>query len=259
MARPIIMTDEMKQKAREDFDNLLDNLKMSDGNLSYNRSYNYENSQALVLLTPEAYRKILALVTSFSDEVAWHGTVSRSGDNEFTIEDILVYPQEVTGSTVNTDQILYTEWLYSLEDEVFNKIRMQGHSHVNMGVSPSGVDSSHRAKILEQLEPNMFYIFMIWNKSLSVHTLIYDMERNILYEDQDVDVKIQGDEEMDIFLSDAKEKVQKRGVTTTKPSRKIHVKKRPKRQIQSEFDADLMEHGYYPYDIYDLGGEAWRL
>jgi hypothetical protein len=200
----------MKQKARKDFDAMLDGMKMSDGKLNYSKRYEYENSGAVVWFAPEAYKKILALVTEFSDEVGWHGTVHRIGDDEFMIEDIFVYPQEVTGSTVNTDQFEYTEWLYELDDDTFNKIRMQGHSHVNMGVSPSGVDDKHRQQILEQLEKGMFYIFMIWNKSLTVHTLVYDMARNVLYEDRDVEVKLLGGEGMDEFLADAREKVQKK-------------------------------------------------
>jgi len=180
----------------------------------------------------------------FKDEVAWHGSVcrmvndgragnSRTSDDEkvsasktldvsdfvseFIIEDIFVYPQEVTGSTVNTDQVAYTEWLYGLDDDTFNTIRMQGHSHVNMGVSPSGVDDKHRQQILDQLEPDMFYIFMIWNKSLSTHTLIYDMASNILYEDKDVEVRLIEDDGMGEFLDDARVKVQKR-TNPTKPT-----------------------------------------
>jgi len=229
MPRPIVLTQEIKQKAIEDFSTILDGMKMSDGKLSYNRSFSYETGNAIVWLTQEAYRKTVALVVGFSDEVAWHGTVSRvdggndstantnttrdknstTNSNEFIIEDIFIYPQEVTSSTVNTNQAAYTEWLYGLDDATFNKIRMQGHSHVNMGVNPSGVDDKHRQQILDQLESDMFYIFMIWNKSLSVHTLIYDMARNVLYEDKDVSVKLLGDEAMDAFLADAKEKVQK--------------------------------------------------
>ena len=161
MPRPIVLTEEIKQQARDDFAAMLDGIKMSDGKLNYSMTYKYDNSSAVVWLAPEAYKKIVALVTEFTDEVGWHGSVSRTGDNEFVIEDIFVYPQEVTGSTVNTDQFKYTEWLYGLDDETFNKIRMQGHSHVNMGVSPSGVDDKHRQQILNQLEPDMFYIFMI--------------------------------------------------------------------------------------------------
>ena len=55
----------------------------------------------------------------------------------------------------------------------------------------------------------MFYIFMVWNKSLSIHTLIYDMANNILYENNDVEVKLVHNEEISAFMSDAKGKVKK--------------------------------------------------
>jgi len=79
-----------------------------------------------------------------------------------------------------------------------------------MGVSPSGVDNSHRQSILDQLEHPMFYVFMIWNKSMATHTVIYDMAQNILYENNDVDVKLLKDEAVEIFCLDAKEKVKKK-------------------------------------------------
>jgi len=276
MPRPIILTEEIKQKARDDFAAMLDNVKISDGKLSYNKSFTYENSDAVVWLTPEAYKKILALVTGFSDEVGWHGTVSRSDDNEFTIEDIFVYPQTVTGSTVNTDQKAYSQWLYELDDDTFNKIRMQGHSHVNMSVSPSGVDDKHRQQILGQLEADMFYIFMIWNKSLAVHTLIYDMAKNVLYEDKDVDVRLAGADGMDEFLADAKEKVQKPGYKKTKGGTK-NQKNEQLGLLGDDFE-DFDELEFYRqfgmYDRYELrgwsdashparpsnqGGSAWGL
>jgi len=253
MARPIVMTDTMKQKAQQEFLEMLAGTKMSDGKLSYSKSFTYKDAGAVVWLSPEAYKKTLALVTEFSDEVAWHGTVSRSGDDEFIIEDIFVYPQEVTGSTVNTDQEAYTKWLYELDDDTFNKVRMQGHAHVNMGVSPSGVDDRHRQQILEQLEDGMFYIFMVWNKRLEVHTLIYDMERNILYDDKDVEVKLLGNEGMDEFLADAREKVQKK---TFKKSKTETAKER----LAEGFEAESSGFGYCsPFDHYEMGGRAWKL
>ena len=248
MPRPITITKKMKQKALKDFSELLDSMKMSNGKLNYSRSFNYDSGNATVWLTPEAYKKIVALVTEFKDEVGWHGTVSRSGNDEFVIEDIFVYPQEVTGSTVNTDQSAYTKWLYKLDDDIFNKIRMQGHSHVNMGVSPSGVDDKHRQQILDQLEIDMFYIFMIWNKSLSIHTLIYDMARNILYEDKDVKVMLLGGDGMDEFLADAKEKVKKSGYKKSERGSKI----------QSDPGYDLEDFDYRSlygmYGSYNYGG-----
>jgi len=197
--------------------------------------FHHENSRAAVLLSPQAYRKTVALVSEFSDEVAWHGSVTRSSDNEFTIEDIFVYPQEVTSGTVNTDQVEYANWLHSQDDELFNKLRMQGHSHVNMSVSPSGVDEQHRKQILAQLESDMFYIFMIWNKSLDFHTTIYDVSQNVLYEDKDIDVKLIHDEGMDEFLADVRTKVRKQ------------VVRKPQK---SKPHAACIQHDYY-----DLGGE----
>ena len=242
MSRPIIMTEAMKSQAQEEFIAILNNTKMSDGKLSYNKSFKCEDSKAVVWIEAEAYKKILALVTEFTDEVGWHSTVSRSIKNEFIIEDIFVYPQEVTGSTVNTDQEAYSQWLYELDNDTFNKIRMQGHSHVKMGVSPSGVDDRHRQQILDQLEPDMFYIFMIWNKSLSIHTLIYDMEQNILYEDKDIEVKLIGGEDTDAFIADAKEKVRKKSFSSKQNSRGPE-----KKQEEVKFDSDLAMYGYYPY------------
>jgi hypothetical protein len=254
-----MLSDDVKKKALEDFTAMLETVR--DGKIKYSESYSYKDLSATVWLTEKAYIKILSLLMEFSDEVAWHGTVSRSDVNEFIIEDILVYPQEVTGSTVVTDQEAYTEWLYGLDDETFNKIRMQGHSHVNMGVSPSGVDDNHRRQILGQLEPDMFYIFQIWNKSLNVHTLFYDMENNILYEDNDVDVKLLLEEGAEEFLTDAKTKVQKRDFS--KPIQKsVKVKRRKnKKSEQLDFDGDLEEFGYYPYNEYQgqYKGGLWGI
>jgi len=240
MPRPIVLTEEIKQKAKDDFAAMLDTVKMSDGKLRYSQGWEYKDRSAVVWLTQEAYRKIVALVMNFTSEVGWHGTVTRVGDNEFVIEDIFVYPQEVTGATVNTDQAAYTEWLYSLDDETFNQIRMQGHSHVNMGVSPSGVDDKHRQQILDQLEPDMFYVFMIWNKSLTVHTLVYDMARNILYEDNDVSVNLIDDEEMDGFLADANKKVLK----PTKKSKSGSKKQKESRLAQLGLTESFEEHDH---------------
>ena len=246
MPRPIVLTEEIKKKARKDFAAMLDGVKMSDGKLRYSQSWEYKDCSAIVWLTQEAYRKIVALVTEFKDEVGWHGSVSRSGNNEFVIEDIFVYPQEVTGSTVNTDQAAYSEWLYELDVDVFNTIRMQGHSHCNMGVSPSGVDEKHRQGILDQLEPDMFYIFMIWNKSLTVHTLIYDMARNVLYEDKDVSVKLVDDEGMGDFLADAKKKVQK-------PANK-RSRAGSKKQTESHLAQLGIGYDFEDYENYDFRG-----
>lgn len=208
MPKPLTITKEMKQKALDEFRETLVSGGITAGKLKFIKDFGCEADNAIVWLTLEAYRKIVTLVTEFDSEVAWHGIVTRLENDEFLIEDILVYPQVVTGSTVNTDQSEYTKWLYAHDDEVFNKIRMQGHSHCSMGVAPSGVDVKHRQQIVEQLTGESFYIFMIWNKSLDSHTLIYDMKRNLFFDNDEIDIEIRGDESMAEFLADAKSKIQ---------------------------------------------------
>lgn len=245
MARPIRITDKMKTEAQSEFAELLAKLKMSDGEIRYSREYSYKDAAAILWLTPVAYSKTVALVTAFSDEVAWHGLAVKKADREFILEDILVYPQEVTGSTVSTDQERYSKWLYEFDDDHFNRIRMQGHSHVNMGVSPSTVDNEHRDKLLDQLEEDMFYIFMIWNKSLKTHTLIYDMENNILYEDGDITVKMIGDASMEAFLADAQQKVQER--------KAVAYRVKPQKGTNDPLLEYFHRKGLWdPYDPYEL-------
>ena len=211
MAKIIKLGPECIDEVRRDFEEALKNLKLSDGKISFTKTLGTIQRRAKLNFTPLAWQKMSALVREFDKEVAWHGLAYRSEDpnaDEYTITDILVYPQEVTGATVTTDQEKYQTWLMDHEDDIFNNIRMQGHSHVNMAVSPSGVDTSLYDRILDQLDDTMFYIFLIWNKKGEKTIKIYDLAKNVLFETSDVDVGILGDGfDMDAFLKDAKAKV----------------------------------------------------
>lgn len=201
-------------KAKKEFEDELGKNKIAGGKIDfsfgkYTKSFSSSDRKATLYFTEKAWIKMTTLLREFSTEVAWHGVATRGDDesrDEYFIHDIIVYPQEVTGGTVNTDQEKYQEWLYSLSDEEFDNLRMQGHSHVNMSTSPSSVDLQHQEKLLDQLEGDMFYIFMIWNKSLSKDIRIYDMKKNVLFETADVECKIiEGDLRLMKFISDAKE------------------------------------------------------
>ena len=217
MSKPIKLTEDLLQRIQEEFIEKVKSVKMFDGKLEYSRTFQWDdNGKATVFLSSVAFAKMNALIQQFSDEIAWHGVVRRD-DNDpsiFYITDILVYPQVVTGATVNTDQEAYQTWLYSFDDETFNGIRMQGHSHVNMSVTPSGVDTTHQEKILEQIGDEDYYIFMIWNKRYEHFVSIFDMKNNTLYETKDVEVLV-GDEGVNLqaFIDDAKKIVTKKTYT----------------------------------------------
>lgn len=211
MSRPIKMTQKYLDECRQDFEKALQLAKLADGKLSFTKTFTCGSHKAVVYFTPEAWAKMVMLIKEFDKEVAWHGVASRidAATDEYLISDILVYPQSVTGATVEMDTEEYARWIMdNIEDERFNEIHMQGHSHVNMGTTPSSVDLNHQEEILNMLGNEDFYIFMIWNKSFSSNTRIYDLKKNVMFEDTDVTVKIAGNnEDLEEFLKSAKEMV----------------------------------------------------
>lgn len=153
-----------------------------------------------------AYAKQLTLVQECKSEIAWHGIVRTNAERTvFAIDDILVYPQTVTGATVVTDEVKYESWKAVLDNDTFNKLRFQAHSHVHMGITPSGVDRNLYNNILQCLGNESFYIFMIVNKSNQMHIELYDLKRNAIYSGTDIVVSVEG-EELDSWYIDVYEK-----------------------------------------------------
>lgn len=221
MAKQIKLTASEIDKLRADFEKALASATLSDGKFTFSTVVGDVNRKAKVVYTEMAWQKQSALVRDFDKEVAWHGIATREesvdGKDVYMIRDILVYPQEVTGSTVNTDQEQYEQWIMQFDDDVFNNLKMQGHSHVNMGTSPSSVDTSHQEKIIEQLDDDSFYIFMIWNKKDERTVKIYDMRKNLYFSGSDVEVVIQLENNGVLeFIEDAKKMVKEKKFETKK-------------------------------------------
>lgn len=163
-----------------------------DGKVKFDFDFAKVEEKAILYFTETAWMKMQYLIAVFGSECAWHGVVERHGEDksEFIVKDILVYPQQVTGATVTTDQTEYEDWMNALDDDTFNALKFHGHSHVNMGVTPSSVDNEHQRGIVSQLNDSQFYIFGIFNKSGNRWLKIFDMKRNIAFEKDDIEVKI---------------------------------------------------------------------
>lgn len=212
MSRPIKMTEKHMAECREAFEKMLQAGKFTDGKMNFTKTFASDTKKATVFFTAEAWAKMVMLIQNFSKEIAWHGVAQRCEDttkHHYLISDIVVYPQEVTGASVEMDTEKYSMWLMENdEDERFNHLRMQGHSHVNMATSPSNTDLNHQEEILNLLKDDDFYIFMIWNKSFVSTNKIYDLGKNTLFENADVSVEILGaSESLEDFMSGAKEMV----------------------------------------------------
>lgn len=167
-----------------------------------------------VIFENDAYKKMNALIKETSKEVGWYGTVERVDIKTFVIKDILVCPQTVTAATVTTDDEEFTAWQNALSDDVFNSMRFYGHSHVKMGVTPSGTDDTFQDDILQNVTD--FYIFGIFNQYNASWFNIYDVANNILYEKDDIKYEYYVDPEQEWAKEQLKKYVKEHTVATPK-------------------------------------------
>lgn len=230
MSKPIRITQAMKKEIMEDVAKRLDSMVLSDGKATLDLNYYYPGKdKATVVFSRIAWEKQIRLVDEFSSEVGWHGLVRRDPEDatKFYIDDLITFPQEVTGATVTPTQGEYDRWNAMLPPEQRNTMRYHGHSHVNMGTSPSGTDTTfqkdiigrlngdgftpeERERILEELGDSAFYIFMIWNKSRQHYARIFDLYNNIEYGTGEVDIIHDGEDPLADFIADAKSKVKQK-------------------------------------------------
>lgn len=140
--------------------------------------------KAMVHFSMQARDKVRALVHECNIEIAWYG-ITRRVDNTFYVDDIIVYPQIAQAAHVTSNDDLYPAWVDAQTDDTINNMRLQGHSHVNMGVGPSGTDDEFYSILVEHIPD--YYIMMIANKRDDIWLNIYDMTNNVLYERADIE------------------------------------------------------------------------
>lgn len=191
----ITLDNANKQNLIDKFTAYINNAKLTNNQINFFALIDKPDEENIVrptvYISAEAYLKMMLYVRDSALEIAWHGTVMRNREsNYYFIKDVFLYPQKVTGATVNTDQEEYNNWLIDLDDDTANELRFQGHSHVNMGVTPSGVDTTFYDHILQTLPKDDYYIFMIMNKSGDMTLMIYDLAANLIYDTEDIDVRI---------------------------------------------------------------------
>lgn len=139
-----------------------------------------------ICITTKAYIKMRLLVDKFDKEIGWYGIVNQMPglENTYVIEDIVVYPQTVSGATCEQDEDRMFEFEMRLTTDQVNHKRFHGHSHVNMATSPSGVDENFYQELLSQVTD--FFIITITNKRNEYTTRFYDVANNILYTDVEI-------------------------------------------------------------------------
>lgn len=204
MARKINFEKDILNKTIKEY--LTDCFTETTFNLKLNKETVQVKEKPKLQFTPETYIQMLALIDECSEEIAWLGRVHRDKLN-FLIDKIYVFPQIVTGTSVTPDETAYVNWNMQLTTEEVNSIRFHGHSHVNMGVFASGIDTKMYNELLDELKQDDFYIFLIGNKKNEFIYWIYDLASNTVYEKQDIILEII-DEDGNAIKSWAKDNIE---------------------------------------------------
>ena len=222
-----------------------------------------------IYITPNAYIKMRMLVDKSDKEIGWYGIVNEMPGLQATyiIEDIVVYPQRVTGVTVEQDEDRMFEFEMSLTTEQVNHKRFHGHSHVNMGTSPSGVDESFYQDLLSQVTD--YFIITITNKRNEYTTRFYDVANNILYTDVPIQL-MQDDGSLYLdWYETNKEQVKEHTYTTTqvtkptlpanKSKTKTPTKTKQKQTSIFDYEDDYWDDYFWDPNLYDyITPEAYK-
>ena len=120
------------------------------------------------------------------EEIGWLGRVHRTG-SDFVCDELYIPEQEVHGTTTEITpeglDKLANELMESGNSEDINNLKLWGHSHVNMGVSPSGQDDS---QLRDFMGDSDFFIRMIMNKRGKYKVDIYLNDVDLVYENVDM-------------------------------------------------------------------------
>lgn len=167
-----------------------------------------------IRLTPRVYHDMLHIVDEAEKEIGWLGTVDVSefgGRTYYRLDEIYIVEQEVSHTETGLDeegQAKLAEALLKEPNglELVNRLRFWGHSHVRMGVSPSGQDDAQ----MEHFRENGcdWFVRAIANKNGKIKFDVFDFESGILFEDVPWAIEYEEEEDRrDYWKDQIKEKV----------------------------------------------------
>ena len=135
-----------------------------------------------VYYTQDAWDIIAYLVNAVETEVGWLGLVDILDDGNYLITDIYVPEQTVNGTETDITAETLCNLVIELEEnnKESEKLFYWGHSHVNMGVSPSTQDEIQIEEFLENGCKQ--FIRGIYNKRGASKVDVYDVQNNCIHQ-----------------------------------------------------------------------------
>ncbi len=138
-------------------------------------------------ISADALAKMYIYVQECSDEIGWLGTVQAlESGKHFIIDDVYLFDQDVHGATTEiTPEGLaeFGEALLSQPDgvDIWNRMQLWGHSHVNRAINPSGQDDKQMQEFANI--GHDFFIRLICNKKGDMKVDFYNYKQGITYLD----------------------------------------------------------------------------
>lgn len=139
-----------------------------------------------VYVTPQARQKMEMYCDLSEGEIGWLGYVEDMGAAGFLIADVALLKQEVHATTTEITPEGLLEFWNATPAEDHCKIKIWGHSHVNMGVTPSSQDNEQMAYFKEG---NPWFIRLITNKKREYYIDVYDYLNGIKVHCDQADLK----------------------------------------------------------------------
>lgn len=146
-----------------------------------------KNSIPVVGVNSTAIAKMAIYVEECKDEIGWLGTALHDEkNNTFVIDDVFLFEQDVHGATTEiTPEGLgdFANEILQKPDgmELWNNLKVWGHSHVNMGVTPSGQDDKQMETFKEG--GHNWFIRIIANKKGDMKIDLYNYATGVIYVD----------------------------------------------------------------------------
>ena len=221
--------------------------------------------EPIVLININALNKMKEYIRQSNKEIGWLGTVVKE-NGMYNILDVYLFKQEVheTTTEITTDGLNeFAMEILSQEDgmEIWNNMKMWGHSHVNMSTSPS-VQDDNQMDLFTQ-NANDFFIRIIANKKDEFRIDIWDYEKGVIYEklnyiiDYGKDAELIQELQMKIFklqsIIDDKTNVKKEMIDEVAKEIKEKVKEKTLKTYHTYNNSYGYKNGYndYGYNAYD--------
>jgi len=134
-----------------------------------------DNRYELYIL-PIARQKMELYCDLSEGEIGWLAYVEQFDKQGFLITDCALLKQEVHSTTTEITAEGLLEFWNNTPPEQQSKIKLWGHSHVNMSPTPSGQDNDQMEYFKDG---NPWFIRLITNKKREYYIDIYDYERGL--------------------------------------------------------------------------------